>query len=359
MARRGCRRRASRDTATRWVCHRRRRADLRPLLRPEPARERALHGACRPAASCSASRRARATWPCCSARPRGATASGVSVLASAGFSGEQDDTKRPSVQVGDPFEEKRLIEACLELLDTKLVVGIQDLGGAGLACATSEDGGARRRRHGRGRLRRARGAGGHGALGGDDEREPGTHARHRDPGVVAGRGRHLRQVGGASDRHRHRHRARSSRRRSPAHPPGHGRTGAGRRAGVLPLRRRPALRPPAAGAGPRPCRRAAAAGTARRRRVRRRPVGAAALGTLGVAAVRPPAVPEHGCRPRRGRRAAAAGRPGAAPVRARRGHHDRLQPAGLRARPSGRAPRSCSPRPWRTSPASVRRPSRW
>src|ERR1700689_554527 len=67
---------------------------------------------------------------------------GVSVLASAGFSGDDagaaDDTKRPSVQVGDPFEEKRLIEACLELLDTKLVVGIQDLGGAGLACATSE-----------------------------------------------------------------------------------------------------------------------------------------------------------------------------------------------------------------------------
>jgi phosphoribosylformylglycinamidine synthase subunit PurL len=70
---------------------------------------------------------------------------GVSVLASAGFSGEEsgasDDTKRPSVQVGDPFEEKRLIEACLELLDTKLVVGIQDLGGAGLACATSETAG--------------------------------------------------------------------------------------------------------------------------------------------------------------------------------------------------------------------------
>jgi phosphoribosylformylglycinamidine synthase len=42
------------------------------------------------------------------------------------------------VQVGDPYEEKRLIEACLELLDAGLVVGIQDLGGAGLACATSE-----------------------------------------------------------------------------------------------------------------------------------------------------------------------------------------------------------------------------
>ena len=68
---------------------------------------------------------------------------GVSVLASAGFSGEDgaasiDDAKRPSVQVGDPYEEKRLIEACLALLDDGLVVGIQDLGGAGLVCVTSE-----------------------------------------------------------------------------------------------------------------------------------------------------------------------------------------------------------------------------
>src|SRR5690606_20895229 len=63
---------------------------------------------------------------------------GVSVLASAGFGGEEDAEKRPSVQVGDPFEEKRLIEACLALLDAGLVVGIQDLGGAGLTCATSE-----------------------------------------------------------------------------------------------------------------------------------------------------------------------------------------------------------------------------
>ncbi|MCU4182964.1 phosphoribosylformylglycinamidine synthase subunit PurL [Acidiferrimicrobium sp. IK] len=65
---------------------------------------------------------------------------GVSVLASAGFSDDAaaEEAKRPNVQVGDPFEEKRLIEACLELLDAKLVVGIQDLGGAGLTCATSE-----------------------------------------------------------------------------------------------------------------------------------------------------------------------------------------------------------------------------
>jgi phosphoribosylformylglycinamidine synthase II len=68
---------------------------------------------------------------------------GVSVLASAGFDGADgaeslDDAKRPSVQVGDPYEEKRLIEACLSLLDEGLVVGIQDLGGAGIVCATCE-----------------------------------------------------------------------------------------------------------------------------------------------------------------------------------------------------------------------------
>jgi len=88
---------------------------------------------------------------------------GVSVLASAGFGATTEEAappragpeappvppgapsslaeelaKRPSVQVGDPFEEKRLIEACLELLESGLLVGLQDLGGAGLACATSE-----------------------------------------------------------------------------------------------------------------------------------------------------------------------------------------------------------------------------
>ena len=62
---------------------------------------------------------------------------GASVLASAGFT-DDDAAKRPSVQVGDPFEEKRLIEACLALLDARLVVGIQDLGAAGLTGATSE-----------------------------------------------------------------------------------------------------------------------------------------------------------------------------------------------------------------------------
>ena len=64
---------------------------------------------------------------------------GVSVLASSGFDEKSNDAdKRPSVQVGDPFEEKRLLEACLELLEEGLVSGIQDLGGAGITCATSE-----------------------------------------------------------------------------------------------------------------------------------------------------------------------------------------------------------------------------
>ncbi|AFJ33621.1 phosphoribosylformylglycinamidine synthase subunit PurL [Mycobacterium intracellulare] len=67
---------------------------------------------------------------------------GVSVLASDTFSAdggaENSRKKLPSVQVGDPFMEKVLIECCLELYAGQLVVGIQDLGGAGLSCATSE-----------------------------------------------------------------------------------------------------------------------------------------------------------------------------------------------------------------------------
>jgi phosphoribosylformylglycinamidine synthase subunit PurL len=67
---------------------------------------------------------------------------GVSVLASETFGGGAGPStsrkKLPSVQVGDPFMEKVLIECCLELYAAGLVVGIQDLGGAGLSCATSE-----------------------------------------------------------------------------------------------------------------------------------------------------------------------------------------------------------------------------
>ena len=62
---------------------------------------------------------------------------GVSVLASETFD-STGPAKRPAVQVGDPFAEKVLIECCLELYAAKVVSGIQDLGGAGLSCATSE-----------------------------------------------------------------------------------------------------------------------------------------------------------------------------------------------------------------------------
>ena len=62
---------------------------------------------------------------------------GASVLASATFD-EASAAKRPSVQVGDPFMEKLLIECCLELYGAGLVVGVQDLGAAGVSCATTE-----------------------------------------------------------------------------------------------------------------------------------------------------------------------------------------------------------------------------
>ena len=62
---------------------------------------------------------------------------GVSVLASETFE-STGPAKRPSVQVGDPFQEKLLIECTLELFAAGIVAGIQDLGGAGLSCATSE-----------------------------------------------------------------------------------------------------------------------------------------------------------------------------------------------------------------------------
>jgi phosphoribosylformylglycinamidine synthase len=62
---------------------------------------------------------------------------GASVLASAEL-GEGDADKRPTVQIGDPFAEKKLLECCLELLDRRLLVSLQDLGAAGLTSSASE-----------------------------------------------------------------------------------------------------------------------------------------------------------------------------------------------------------------------------
>ncbi|WP_043265033.1 phosphoribosylformylglycinamidine synthase subunit PurL [Streptomyces sp. CT34] len=71
------------------------------------------------------------------ARTGGDGIGGVSVLASETFD-DARPAKRPAVQVGDPFQEKLLIECTLEIFRENLVAGIQDLGGAGLSCATSE-----------------------------------------------------------------------------------------------------------------------------------------------------------------------------------------------------------------------------
>ena len=71
------------------------------------------------------------------ARTGGDGIGGASILASETFD-EGGPTKRPSVQVGDPFAEKLLIECCLELFQNGVVEGIQDLGAAGISCATSE-----------------------------------------------------------------------------------------------------------------------------------------------------------------------------------------------------------------------------
>ena len=93
--------------------------------------------------------RARATCSCCSARSTGRDGiGGASVLACAEL-GEGDEAKRPSVQIGDPFAEKKLLECCLELLDRELLVSLQDLGAAGLTSSASRDGeqGRRRPRH--------------------------------------------------------------------------------------------------------------------------------------------------------------------------------------------------------------------
>ncbi|MBA2567588.1 MAG: phosphoribosylformylglycinamidine synthase subunit PurL [Thermoleophilaceae bacterium] len=62
---------------------------------------------------------------------------GASVLASAELS-EEDESKRPTVQIGDPFEEKKLLECSLELLEAELLVSLQDLGAAGLSSSASE-----------------------------------------------------------------------------------------------------------------------------------------------------------------------------------------------------------------------------
>ena len=148
-------------------------------------------------------------------------------MASADFA-EDSEEKRPTVQVGDPFTEKLLIEACLELMATDAIVAIQDMGAAGLTCSSVEMASQGRRRHParheQGAVPRRR----HDALRDDALREPGAHA-HGAEARPRGRGRgDLPEVGAGLRGHRrsHRHRphgARVRRRgrvRHPARPAG-------------------------------------------------------------------------------------------------------------------------------------------
>ena len=123
---------------------------------------------------------------------------GASVLASAEL--EEGDAKRPSVQIGDPFEESKLIECCLELVDSELLVSLQDLGAAGLSSSTSE----MAAKGGVGidldvaqvPLREA----GHGAVRGHDLRVAGADAVRRRAGAARDGARRLRALGDAARR---------------------------------------------------------------------------------------------------------------------------------------------------------------
>ena len=165
---------------------------------------------------------------------------GASVLASAEL-GDADSAKRPTVQIGDPFEEAKLLECSLELLERGLLVALQDLGAAGLTSASAE-------------------MAAKGAVGLDLDvakvplREAGmepfeimiSESQERmlcvvEPELAAAGARHLREVGGARDGDRRRDRLRAAahagRRRRRRRPAG---AGAGRRV--------PGLRPRAGGA---------------------------------------------------------------------------------------------------------------
>ena len=119
---------------------------------------------------------------------------------------EASEERRPAVQVGDPFTEKLLMEACLELRDTGWIVGMQDLGAAGLTSSSIEMRPQRAVGH---RSRRRAGAAprvGHDALRDDALGVAGAHAGHRPQGPRRRRARAVRPLGAALGRGGRRHR---------------------------------------------------------------------------------------------------------------------------------------------------------
>ena len=169
---------------------------------------------------------------------------GASVLASATF-GAAESSKRPSVQVGDPFAEKLLIEASLELIERGLVEGLQDLGAARDHLRDVRD-----RRSGRdGDADRAgldpAPRAGHGAVRGDDLRVAGADAGDRPTRSLGCRPGRLRALGPAGRRDRDGHGRRGHRRRRR-------RSGARPRARRGPHQRRHRPRPDRRPAAPQP-----------------------------------------------------------------------------------------------------------
>ena len=163
--------------------------------------------------------------------------------------GTADDTKRPSVQVGDPFEEKRLIEACLELLDRSSWWGSRTW------VAPAWPAPPARRPAGAGSAWTSTSPPCRGAKQGMEPWEVMTsESQERMLAIVtpeswAAVADDLRQVGGPGDRRGQGDRARPRGRRPPAHPRRLRRPDPGRRPGRLALRRRPALRPAAPAPG--------------------------------------------------------------------------------------------------------------
>ncbi len=162
---------------------------------------------------------------------------GASVLASAELDAGDED-KRPSVQIGDPFEESKLLECCLELLEAGLLESLQDLGAAGLSSSSSEmaskgEVGPRHRR-----VEGAAPRGRHGAVRDHGLGVAGADAVRGGAGAARRRARALREVGGArhADRRGHGHTAAARVR---------GRRVGGRHAGGGARGRLPAVRPAA------------------------------------------------------------------------------------------------------------------
>ena len=123
-------------------------------------------------------------------------------MASAEFT-EESKQKRPNVQVGDPFMEKLLLEACLEAMKTGAIVGIQDMGAAGLTCSTCEMGSRGERRHRNRAGPRAAARNRHDALRDHAFRIAGAHAAGGRQGPGRGGLRGVPQVGPGGRGNRH------------------------------------------------------------------------------------------------------------------------------------------------------------